>query len=265
MGGASLQWEGVDLSEYDPKDRLSEVEYLHGVEERLSSSGVDAESELLKESVITGQLCEYARRVNADAVFMSSHARGGLDRMIHCSVAERVMRDSQLPVFILHPIDGERDIYVFPEIGHVLVRVDGSDLAGAVFGPVIDVAKVMDARVTLTSVVTPVVRGPRMVPIETDPGDETRASRHLEEMAVMLRGGGFDVDVVVVSAHDPVRGIVLVADSSGADLIAMATHGFKGVKRTLAGSVADGVLQASPLSVMMIRQAHSGLNNESAE
>ena len=34
LGGASLQWQGVDLSEYDPKERRSEAEYLHAVEER---------------------------------------------------------------------------------------------------------------------------------------------------------------------------------------------------------------------------------------
>ena len=265
LGGASLQWQGVDLSEYDPKERRSEAEYLHAVEERLSSSGVAAGSELLEDRDLTDQLCDCARRVDADAIFMTSHARGGLDRMIHGSVAERVIRDSQLPVFIVHPTDGERDVYVSPDINHVLVPVDWSDLAGTVFGPVIDVSKAMGARVTLTSVVTPVVRGPRLLPIETESedDDETRATRHLEEMAVVLRGEGLDVDVVVVSAHDPVRGIVLVADSCGADLIAMATHGFKGVRRTLAGSVSEGVLQASPLPIMMMRPIHRGLNNES--
>ena len=176
LGGASLQWQRVDLYEYDPKERRSEVEYLHAVEERLSSSGVAAGSELLENRDLTDQLCEYARRVDADAVFMSSHARGGLDRMIRGSVAERVIRDSQFPVFIVHPTDGERDVYVSPDINHVLV-----------------------------------------------------------------------------------------ADSRGADLIVMATHGFKGVRRTLAGSVSEGVLQASPLPIMIMRPIHRGLNNESDE
>jgi nucleotide-binding universal stress UspA family protein len=38
-----------------------------------------------------------------------------------------------------------------------------------------------------------------------------------------------------------------------ADVIAMATHGYGGVRRTLLGSVADKLLRISPLPVLIAR------------
>ena len=38
-----------------------------------------------------------------------------------------------------------------------------------------------------------------------------------------------------------------------ADVIAMATHGYGGLKRTLLGSVADKVLRSSPLPLLVMR------------
>ena len=88
------------------------------------------------------------------------------------SVADRVMRTSHLPVFIVHPSRGERDVHPPVRVGHILVPVDWSNLAGTVFAPVIDLAKTMGARVTLTSVVTPMVLGPRIMPIAPESPDE---------------------------------------------------------------------------------------------
>ena len=257
LSNSSFQWEGVDLSEYDRKERRDEVEYLEDVERRLESNGIEVDSILLDEGDVTDKLCEHAERVHADAIFITSHARGGVERMILGSVADRVLRTSQLPVFIVHPARGERDVRPPTRIEHILVPLDWSNLAGAVFGPVIDFAKTMNARVTLTTVVTPTILGPRLMPIEPEAPDEDelRATQYLEEMADELRAEGLFVDVLVVSANEPVRGIVSVAEACRADLIAMATHGYRGVKRTLAGSVADKVLHQSRLPMLAMRPA----------
>lgn len=255
LSNTSFQWEGVDLSEYDRNDRRREEEYLHEVEARVGTNGLEVDSALLEEGDVSEQLCAYAREVDADAIFLTSHARGGIRRVALGSVADCVLRSSHLPVVIVHPSPGERDVEAPRHVDHILVPVDWSRLAGTVFGPVVDLAKAMGARVTLTSIVTPVVLGPKILPIapEAPDEDELRATEYLEELADELRAEGLDVDVVVVSARDPVRGIVSVAAVCGVDLIAMATHGYGGVKRMIAGSVADRVLHTSELPIMMMR------------
>jgi nucleotide-binding universal stress UspA family protein len=44
-----------------------------------------------------------------------------------------------------------------------------------------------------------------------------------------------------------------VAEKIGADLIAMGTHGRRGVKRMLLGSVAESVVRSAPCPVLTIR------------
>lgn len=255
LSHSSFQWEGVDLSEYDQKERRTEADYLERLEHALGSNGIHVDSALLEAGDVSEQLREHAERVDADTIVITSHAREGVQRLFLGSVADKVLRTSRLPLFIVHPERGERDVVPPTKIEHILVPVDWSGLVGAVFAPLIELAKTMGARVTLTSVVTPVVVGPKIVPIapETPDEDEERARAHLEEMAGDLRAEGLDVDVLVVSANDPERGIVSVAEACGADLIAMATHGYTGVKRKLAGSIANRVLHMSDLPMMVMR------------
>jgi nucleotide-binding universal stress UspA family protein len=52
--------------------------------------------------------------------------------------------------------------------------------------------------------------------------------------------------------------IVDEAESAGADLIAMGTHGRRGVEKLLLGSVAEGVARRASVPVLLIRKSGSG-------
>jgi nucleotide-binding universal stress UspA family protein len=56
-----------------------------------------------------------------------------------------------------------------------------------------------------------------------------------------------------VTLGPPAEEILAAAKATGADLIAMATHTRSGFGRILFGSVAEAVLHASPVPVLMIR------------
>ena len=51
------------------------------------------------------------------------------------------------------------------------------------------------------------------------------------------------------------EGISKMAETLGADVIAIATHGYGGLRRVMAGSVADGILHSSPLPLLVQRPA----------
>jgi nucleotide-binding universal stress UspA family protein len=51
--------------------------------------------------------------------------------------------------------------------------------------------------------------------------------------------------------------IDLVAEQIGADLIVMGTHGRRGVKRLLLGSVAEAVVRSAPCPVLTVRPRRS--------
>lgn len=58
---------------------------------------------------------------------------------------------------------------------------------------------------------------------------------------------------LAVRFGDPVGEIVTEAKSAGVDLIAMATHRRTGVRRLLAGSVAEQVERGTTVPVLLVR------------
>lgn len=65
---------------------------------------------------------------------------------------------------------------------------------------------------------------------------------------------------VTLKAHvhqaEPLEAILDVAEEVDADLIVMGTHGRSGVSRALLGSVAQKVLRASPVPVLIVPSLH---------
>lgn len=61
-----------------------------------------ATTDRFESAVVEGQpsrkILEYARENDCDLVVMGTHGRGGLDRLLLGSVAERVVRSSKIPV-----------------------------------------------------------------------------------------------------------------------------------------------------------------------
>jgi universal stress protein A len=77
------------------------------------------------------------------------------------------------------------------------------------------------------------------------------AARRLEAMAACLRP--LQATSAVVCGA-PVPTIVKVAESKGADLIVMGTHGRRGVGHLLLGSVAERVVRLAPCPVLTVRE-----------
>jgi nucleotide-binding universal stress UspA family protein len=75
---------------------------------------------------------------------------------------------------------------------------------------------------------------------------------YIEGIAASLEGDGFSVDAIL-SAGDPGEEIAAAAEREGCDLIAMSTHGHRGISDVLRGSVANVVRHISMVPVLMVR------------
>ena len=82
----------------------------------------------------------------------------------------------------------------------------------------------------------------------------SQAERYLAARAAELCPAGLAVTSEVRIGH-PAETIVQVAAERGSDLIALATHGYSGVTRWMLGSVADKVVQAADIPVLLVREA----------
>jgi nucleotide-binding universal stress UspA family protein len=75
---------------------------------------------------------------------------------------------------------------------------------------------------------------------------------YIEKVADELEADGFKVEALLAGG-DPAREIAAAGEREKCDLIAMATHGHRGLADVLRGSVANELRHISMLPVLMVR------------
>jgi nucleotide-binding universal stress UspA family protein len=178
---------------------------------------------------------------------MTTHGRRGLERLRVGSVAEEVVRGSDLPLVLARPdtasARGEP----------LLVALDGSPHAERVLPDVVRIAKAQARPLELVSVALPVVTAggvgefPMYFP-QDDP------EPYLKGVAARLAGEGVPVKTVALSGRAAVA-LVEYARERKAGFLALTTHGRGGLRRALLGSVAEEVLRTAPCPVIVRRGA----------
>jgi len=78
----------------------------------------------------------------------------------------------------------------------------------------------------------------------------------LEKAAAVVQQAGvpYEQKLVTGLGERPADLIVAEAKASGADLIALGTHGRRGLKRLALGSDAELVVRLSPVPVLLVRE-----------
>ena len=89
--------------------------------------------------------------------------------------------------------------------------------------------------------------------------DEMKQDReYIESQADALEAAGVSVECVLAGG-DPATEIAAAAEREQCDLVAMSTHGHKGVQDLIRGSVANDVRHHTTVPVLMVRGAHRRL------
>jgi nucleotide-binding universal stress UspA family protein len=199
-------------------------------------------------------IAEAVRDRQADLVVMSTHGRGGLGRWIYGSVADQVLRTSDVPVLLISAAD-ER-----PWPGQapfrIVVPLDGSSVAEEALDPVVELAKALEGELVLLRVVEPPNYGLELgesPKFSFQPDVELAvAKEYLAQVADRLTQTGSAVESRAVVGSAP-ETIASIAREENAHLIAMATHGRSGLARVVLGSVATGTLQRASLPMLLVR------------
>ncbi len=140
---------------------------------------------------------------------------------------------------------------------HLLVPLDGSRLAETVLPAAAEVAARMGAELTLLHVVES--EAPARVHGERHLKVREEASGYLEEVRGWLAGRGIRTDVrVEESRGDVAERIGREAAGIGADLVALCTHGGRGVRGLLFGRVAQQVLARGQVPVFLLPPSPRG-------
>ncbi len=249
----------VDLEPERPLAQLAAEadDYLCRVGSRLEEDGLCVQK-VVQLGRAAEAIVDYAEKVGIQLIVMATHGYGGVSRWMHGSVAERVLQSASVPVLIVCSAEGERFASHEPlACRRILVTLDGSPVAEQALLPATAIARALAAEMVLLRVpiaqVSGSLTGEWYVPLEgTFDTANHIAEAYLERVAERLRTDGIKVSTAIrMGAVANV--IVEYAEANHIDLIAMCTHGRTGLARWALGSVADRVLRARCLPLLLVR------------
>jgi nucleotide-binding universal stress UspA family protein len=198
-----------------------------------------------------------ARRHRADAIVVGSQGLGLLGRLFLGSVSWAVVRGARCPVLV---VKGRR-----PPGHRVVLGVDGSRHARQAVELLARLAPKRGSHLTVVRVVEPVrlpslgpapaaVRAAVQAQADALHAEALAAARREVETAARRLGRAGWRTRELVRVGSPVTELLDAARESRADLVAVGARGVGGVERLVLGSVAEGVLGRTPVTVLVVRE-----------
>ncbi|MGZ3581147.1 MAG: universal stress protein [Ktedonobacterales bacterium] len=256
------------------EDVLHVATYLDQFARREEFKDLDIETQALEGDVVE-TILEVAADEQVDAVMLCTHGRSGIMRRAFGSVAHGLVRSSPVPVFVLRA----KDSAFHSDEAHglrAMVALDGSERAEHALLPAADLVESLSVAKPATLWLVRVVPIPDVPPSggnDSVSGEWTERQRDLhahmvEEATTYLRkvsdrliynelaGRMIAVEQAVIPYPD--IGGALINAATGAispgrcDVIAMATHGRTGIQGWMVGSIAERVLDAAPIPMLVI-------------
>lgn len=243
----------------DETTRALEWESLQEVATSLARDWDVTVTPRMREGEPVTALAREVAESGASLVVMSTHGRGPLARAWLGSVADGLLRTVRVPLLLVRPRNGAALRAPHAGFRHILVPLDGSSLSERVLEHAAPLAEASRARLTLLRTVPASVPVPAPYAYVGGAAAESdavvgqlreEALRSLDRVAARL---GIPAERVVTAAASPAEGILDHAKQTGADLIAMSTHGYGGFARILHGSVADKVIRGAGTPVLVVR------------
>jgi nucleotide-binding universal stress UspA family protein len=219
----------------EPLERLraAAADDLQAIEKELSSRGVRVRGRVA-EGFPAAAILKIAAQENATLIMMPTHARTGLARWMFGSVTEKVLRASPVPVLAV-PAGARESAF-----RRIVLPITAAERTLDAVPPVLELAPLFDARVFLVNVCE---------------GESCSIQvPQMREAFDRLHQAGISVDPLMKQG-DPAAQILETSRETDADLIAMTTHGHSGLSRWVLGSVAEKVLRASRVPVLVVRTA----------
>jgi nucleotide-binding universal stress UspA family protein len=162
--------------------------------------------------------------------------------------------DPKLPLSATGAKTGEASVYK-----HILIATDGSELAGKAVAAGFELARQLEAQVTVVTVTEPWTAFMAGDAAFGFPIDDYETSANESATAILAgasklaRKAGITCATVHGKDQFPSEGILQAAAKNNCDLIVMASHGRRGLGRLLLGSVAAKVATYSTVPVLICR------------
>lgn len=228
--------------------RTQSADLLQDLASRCESLGIEVESVLVDDNPSDG-LARVADEMGADLLVVGTHGRTGLKRFLLGSVAERAVRLARVHALVARGEIGDGGFR------RILVATDFSPSSDAAVDMALAIAP-EQARIEVVHCwQTPV--SPSGVPIDPVRQDLERAVAESGERLLAGRPELRKRVRFVSIESSPAEGLRRRAEEEGCDLIVTGSHGRRGVRRWLLGSVTETIIRHAPCSVLVVHAPDS--------
>lgn len=246
----ALFGEKVDLTGWVEDAASKWFDIFDGIQEELKREKLG-----FRYKVVAGspheKIIEVANEEKADLILMGKRGLGLKDRALVGSNTIKVLKGSQIPVLAVRARTGKS----LSRIRKILVPFDVSEKFDSALQYALSLAKAFDAIVSVIYVLE-LISYPYEFPVSILEDMRGVYDNELKnKIAEISSQGGDKIKIKhrVIESINPYLGIIEFAQNERTDLIIMNTHGRKGVKRFVLGSVAEKVIQESPCSVLALK------------
>lgn len=217
----------LKLAEQKFEDFLDKP-YLEGIEV----------TPIVKHFKVWSEVNDVAIEHNANLIVMGSHGASGIKEVLVGSNTQKVVRHADIPVLVIkhNPILLDFENAVF-----------ASDFSDEAVTPYLNAKRTFDRLGTKMHLV-----------YVNSPDENFKSSSEIDKnVANFLKKTDGDLknlnNVNIVSDYSIEKGILNFANVIGADVIAVATHGRKGLAHFFEGSVSEDIANHSTLPVMTFK------------
>lgn len=222
---------------------------------RASLAGQGAEvSQVLVEGATDEALCSAARELGADLFVVGTHGRTGLRWFFLGSVAQRVVRNSTVDVLVARRdgagAGGFKNVMVATDFSPPARRALDRALELVAPGGRVDVVHCLPFRsIGLWT------EGAVAWDLELEAALEQNLRTQGQALVAPRRRDGGPIVEFHVLREPPTPGLVHWLETRPCDLAVLGSHGRKGFRRAVLGSVAEAVVRRAPCSVLVARAA----------
>lgn len=190
---------------------------------------------IVKHYKVFSEIQEIAEKHQADLIVMGSHGVDGLKEIFVGSNTEKVVRSSKVPVLVI-----KEEMEDF-EIKRIVFACDYTMECLPALEKAVEFSEKLSAKLDLVYVNTP---GEAFL-------STAKANQQIESILKSAPPGVDSVDIY--NDYTVERGILKYSEMVCADMIAIPTHGRKGISHLFMGSIGEDVANHSELPVVTFR------------
>ena len=219
-----------------PEIMLFKNSAINRLEELMDDECLDGlkVSEVIQFELAFDGIMKVSEKNDVDLIVMGSHGASGFKEMFIGSNAEKVVRNSEVPVLIIKKDAGEFNVDKF------VFASDFTDEIKKPFAKVVEFANKFEAELELAMINTPSSFKP------------THVAQEIMEKFV----ANFSINKYSINIYNDVNvenGILNFSNHIDADLIGVSTHGRKGIAHFFNGSISEDLVNHAQRPVVTFK------------